>query len=345
MSAFQPPTLRQRAAAASDLAREHVLESETLGHLHPKVVETMQDMSLPQLLKHGSVSTIREFVDVCGILSEGDLSAGWCNFVWGINNYLVGLYPSATQEKVWQNPKTLISGSLSPLGNTDTVSSDGALISGRWSFNAGCDYAEWLLLGFSDSGGDSYLALVHSSEYETEDGSRMLGLRGAGLKDVLCNAIQIPTERLMPASMTLVPYGALLILLIVGPVIGGAQAAVSEFRKELSGSSDRSLLLNLAEASAEIDTARTLVLFDADILDVNPAPNPFITARILRDTAFAARLCNRATRRLVAASGSSNSHEKSDIHRIFRNVTAACGHSRLHWESQSLPYAHMLIGG
>ena len=76
MSAFQPPTLRQRAAAASDLAREHVLQSETLGHLHPKVVETMQDMSLPQLLKHGSVSTIREFVDVCGILSEGDLSAG-----------------------------------------------------------------------------------------------------------------------------------------------------------------------------------------------------------------------------------------------------------------------------
>ena len=183
MSAFQPPTLRQRAAAASDLAREHVLESETLGHLHPKVVETMQDMSLPQLLKHGSVSTIREFVDVCGILSEGDMSAGWCNFVWGINNYLVGLYPSATQEKVWQNPKTLISGSLSPLGNTDTVSSDGALISGRWSFNAGCDYAEWLLLGFSDSGGDSYLALVHSSEYETEDGSRMLGLRGAGPAD------------------------------------------------------------------------------------------------------------------------------------------------------------------
>ena len=344
MSEFQPPTLRQRASAVSDLAREHARESQTLGHLHPEVVEALQEMSLPQLLKHGSLTTIRDFVDVCGILAEGDMSAGWCNFVWGINNYLLGLYPRTIQNKVWENPKTLISGSLGPFGETDVVSSDGALVSGRWSFNAACDYADWLLLGFSDSGGDSYLALMHSSECEIEDGSRISGLRGAGLKDITCKSVHIPVDRLMPASATLIPYGALLVLVIVGPVIGGSQAAVGEFRKELSGSSDQSLLLQLAEASAEIDTARTLVLVDADILDINPAPNSFITARILRDTAYAARLCNRATQRLVEASGSSNLHENSDIQRILRDVTAACGHSRLRWEGQSLPYARMLVG-
>ncbi len=344
MSEFHPPTLRQRAAAVSDLAREYALESETLGHLHPEVVKTMQDMSLPQLLKHGSISTIREFLDVCGILSEGDMSSGWCNFVWGINNYLLGLYPNSTQEEVWQNPKTLISGSLGPLGKTDLVSSDGAVISGRWPSIAGCDYAEWLLLGFSAKGEDSYLALVHNSEFQIEDRSRTLGLRASGSRDVFCNAVQIPNERLMPASMTLVPYGALLILAIVGPVIGGAQAAVSGFRKKLSGSSSQALLLNLVEASAEIDAARTIALNDADILDVNPSPNPFITARILRDTAFAARLCSRATRRLFSASGSSELHEDTAIHRVFMDVAAACEHSRLQWENQSLPYAHMLIG-
>ena len=68
-------------------------------------------------------------------------------------------------------------------------------------------------------------------------------------------------------------------------------------------SAEQALLLRLAEASAEVDTARTVALVAADILDVNPAPNPFITARILRDSAFAARLCNNATKRLFEAAG------------------------------------------
>ncbi|MAI41021.1 MAG: hypothetical protein ACJ0Q6_06955 [Candidatus Azotimanducaceae bacterium] len=344
MSEFQPPTLRQRAAAVSDLASDCALGSEKLGYLDPDIVQAMQDMNLPQLLKHGSMSTIKEFVDVCGILAEGDMSTGWCNFLWGIHNYLVGLYPDAIHEKVWQNPKTLISGSLGPFGETDRVSTDGAVITGRWPSVAGCDHADWLLLGLREKDGESYLALVHSSDLELRDTSHALGLRGAGSKDAICSSLHIPADRLMPASMTLVPYGALLILVIVGPLIGGAQAAVGEFRKKLSSSADQSLLLQLAEASAEVDTARTLVLVDADILDVNPAPNPFITARILRDTVFAARLCNQATGRLFRASGSSELHTGSTFQRIFRDVTAACGHSRLQWEGQSLPYAHMLVG-
>ena len=107
MSEFQPPTLRQRAGAVADLAQEHAAETERLRQLHPEVVQAMQDMSLPQLLKQGSISTIREFIDVCGILAEGDMSTGWCNFVWGVHNFLAGLYPEEVQEKVWQNPKTL----------------------------------------------------------------------------------------------------------------------------------------------------------------------------------------------------------------------------------------------
>ncbi len=344
MSEFQPPTLRQRAGAVADLAREHAAETEQLRQLHPEVLQAMQDMSLPQLLKQGSISTIREFIDVCGILSEGDMSTGWCNFVWGIHNFLAGLYPEEVQEKIWQNPKALISASLGPVGHTESVTDEGAIVSGRWRFNSGCDHADWLLLGISQEGGEPYLGLLHKSEYEVDDTWQVLGLKGTGSKDAVCKEVNVPPERLLPASMSLVPHGALLVLVIVGPIIGGAQSAVNEFARKIGSSAEQALLLRLAEASAEVDTARTVALVAADILDVNPAPNPFITARILRDSAFAARLCNNATKRLFEAAGGTELHESRRLQRIFRDVTAGCAHARLQWEGQVLPYAHMLVG-
>ena len=344
MSEFQPPTLRQRAGAVADLAREQAVETEVLRQLHPEVVQAMQDMNLPQLLKPGSISTIREFIDVCGILAEGDMSAGWCNFVWGVHNFLVGLYPAEVQEKVWENPKALISASLGPVGHTEAVTDDGAIVSGRWRFNSGCDHADWLLLGISQEDGEPYLGLVHKSEYEIDDTWQVLGLRGTGSKDAVCDKVHLPVERLIPASMSLVPHGALLVLVIAGPIIGGAQAAVNEFARKIGPSAEQALLLRLAEASAEVDTARTVALVAGDILDINPAPNPFITARILRDAAFTARLCNNATRRLFEAAGGTELHESRTLQRIFRDVTAGCAHARLQWEGQVLPYAHMLVG-
>jgi alkylation response protein AidB-like acyl-CoA dehydrogenase len=343
LSEFQPPTLRQRAGAVADLAREHAAQTEKLRQLHPEVLRAMQDMGLPQLIKHGSMCSIREFVDVCGILGEGCMSTGWCNFVWGVHNYLVGLFPQETQDEVWSNPKTLISASLGPVGQTDGVTEDGAVISGRWRFNSGCDHADWLLLGVSQPEGEPYLALVHKSEYQIDDTWQVLGLRGTGSKDAIVDNVRIPPERLMPASMTLYPYGALLVLVIVGPVIGGAQAAVNEFSRKIGPDAEQGLLLRLAESSAEVDAARTVALAAADILDINPAPAAFMTTRILRDTAFAARLCNQATRRLFEAAGGSELHDSRPLQRIFRDMTAACAHARLQWEGQVLPYANMLV--
>jgi len=343
MSEFQPPSLRQRTGAVADLAREHAVETETLGQVHPEVLRAMQDMGLPQLIKHGSLCTIREFIDVCGILGEGCMATGWCNFVWGVHNYLVGLFPQEAQDAVWSNPKTLVSGSLGPVGSTDSVTDDGAVISGRWRFNSGCDHADWFLLGVSQEEGEPYLALVHKSEVQIDDTWQVLGLRGTGSKDAIVDNVRIPPERLIPASTTLFPYGALLVLVIVGPVIGGAQAAVNEFSKKMDPGAQHGLLLRLAEASAEVDAARTVVLAAADILDINPAPAAFMTTRILRDAAFAARLCNQATRRLFEAAGASELHDSRPLQRIFRDVTAGCAHARLQWEGQVLPYANMLV--
>ncbi|MDA0791202.1 MAG: acyl-CoA dehydrogenase family protein [Proteobacteria bacterium] len=344
MTEFQPPTLRVRAGAVSDFARDYAAETEKLGHVHPAVLDAMQEAGLPQLLKPGSAYTIKEFVDVCGILAEGCMSSGWCNFVWGMHSYLMSAYPAEVQETVWEDPKALISASLAPAGHTPGIDRDGAVVTGRWRFNSGADHAQWLLLGVSQDEGEPHLGLFHRSEFELDDTWQVMGLRGTGSKDAVMDGQHIPAERLMPFSQVLTPYGAMLILVIVGPVIGGAQAAVNEYAKQLSTSHGQSAMIRLSEASAEVDAARLVALSAADLLDLNPSPNGFITARIIRDTAYAARLCNQATRRVFEAAGGSALHESRPIQRIFRDVTAGCAHAKLQWDGNALPYASMLVG-
>jgi alkylation response protein AidB-like acyl-CoA dehydrogenase len=342
MSEFELQSVRVRAGQVADFARNHAADTERLGYVHPDVVSAMQAAGLPQLIKPGSDYTIKEFVDVCGILAEGCMSAGWCNFVWGMHNYLIGLYPPEVQQAVWRNPRTLVSASLGPAGHAGVIDETGALVTGRWRFNSGCDHADWLLLGVSQEAGEPHLALVHKSEYQIDDTWQVMGLRGTGSKDAVCAQLQVPPERLLPFSECMVPFGALLILVIVGPVIGGAQAAVNEYRHQLSEEAGQMALLRLSEASVEVDTARTIALAAADILDVNPAPDHFLTARILRDTAFAARLCNQATRRVFEVAGGGALHDSHPLQRIFRDVTAGCAHARLRWENNALPYAQIL---
>lgn len=338
------PTLRQRAGVVATLARNRAAATERLGHLHPEVLAALQGAGLPQMLKHGSRNTIREFVDVCGVLAEGCMSTGWCNFVWGMHNYVVGRYPEAVQEAVWREAKTLVSASLGPAGHAESIGPDGAIVSGRWAFNSGCDHADWLLLGIAQPNGEPHLGLLHKSEYEIDDTWQVLGLRGTGSKDAVCDNVPVPAERLLPFSRIIRPYGALLILVIVGPVIGGAQAAVREFARKIGAAARDGWLLRLGEASAEVDAARTVILAAAAELDANPTPDDFVTARIMRDTAFAARLCNRATQRLYEAAGGAELHESRALQRIFRDVTAGCAHARLQWEDQVLPYARALAG-
>ena len=348
-------SILERAKKVSTCANSFVKENESLGRLHDDVVKAMQQSELPQMLKPGSNYSIKEFIEVCGILGEGCMSAGWCNFVWGMHNYLIGLYPKKIQSEVWSNPKTLVSASLNPQGTCDLdENTTSAKIDGHWTFNSGCDHADWLLLGCKKEEGEPVLALLHKSEYLIdEDSWDVLGLKGTGSKDAKVDQISIPTDRILPFSQVINPLAALLTLVIVGPVIGGAQSSVNTFASTLKKKQTQiekdpflnieSLYLKLAEASAEVDAARSIVVAAADLLDTNPTPDKRTTSKISRDTAFAAKLCNAATRRLFESSGGSALHQKNTMQRIFRDVSAGCNHAQLSWERLAAAHGRQLL--
>ena len=343
------------ARIVSEAAKGFAIETETKGQLQPEIVQLMQDKKLPQMLKRKSGHSIRDFVEVCSILAEGCMSTGWCNFVWGMHNYLIGLYPKTLQNQVWENEEVLVSASLNPTGTCQAdTKTNNVIVSGHWSFNSGCDHAEWLLLGCKQEKGEPALALLHKSEYRVLENSwNVMGLKGTGSKDVVVDNVVVPCNRLLPFSIAIIPLKALLTLVIVGPVLGGAQSAVTRFTELLVAKKETlekdpfsnmdSLISKLSEASAEVDSARAITLNAAEILDKNPKPDKKIDLKIHRDTAFAAKLCNSATRRLFESSGGNALHQHNEMERIFRDVSAGCNHAQLSWDRLAMPYGKLLV--
>ena len=317
--------------------------------MHPTVVAALRDAGFADVLKAHRPGDIRRFMETCGLLAEGCVSTGWCAFVWGMHNFLIERYPDAVQAAVWSTPNpSFVSASLGPVGRAERLDGSGACVSGRWQFASGSDHADWFLLGFQPEVGEPRLGLFHHDEVAIDDTWYVIGLRGTGSKDVVCDRATIPAERVLPFSEVITPYQALLILVIVGPVIGGAQAAVDHYRDHIGADVARrgeshpevsAAMLRYAEAAAEVDAARSLVLDDADILDVEPIPDAATAARIVRNTAFAAVLCNRAVRRIFEAVGGSALRDTHPLQRLYRDVTAGCAHARLRWEPQALWFA------
>ena len=80
-------------ASVKTLAERYAQETESLGKLHPKVVRAVCDKKFPELIKPHNSGNLRQFIDTCSVIAEGCMSTGWCNFVWGMHNYLIALYP------------------------------------------------------------------------------------------------------------------------------------------------------------------------------------------------------------------------------------------------------------
>ena len=334
-----------QANEVAGLAQSHAAATEALRQLHPEVLNALQAAGLPRSIHpdgpRSPYGSIENFVKVCITLAEGCMSTGWCNFVWGMHNYLVALYPEAAQQSVWgEAPSTLVSASLHPAGTLDMKYGHGEL-SGYWRFNSGCDHADWLLLGAMVQDAEPVLAMVPKTDIEIVDTWQVLGLSGTGSKDARCENLRIPQEYMLPASQCLGPYTGLLVLVIAGPIVGGARAAVHWLHDAIEqGLRTGDLSLSrLAEASAKLEAATQLLLADARHLDTNPTPGPQQTLEILRNSSYVAKACNETTHLIFNAAGGTELHDSKPLQRIFRDVTAGCAHGAMRWDQRALDWA------
>ena len=368
--------LLQRAAALVPVLKERAAQAEQLRQIPP---ESVRDLIASGLIRIGNPERfgghgleVDTAFAVAWELGRGCGATAWCYALWTEHNWWLGHFPQRCQEEYFATgADTLFSSGLNPLNGKAQRVSGGFRVSGRWSFSSGCDAATWVMVACGPGRDDMVWLLLPRSDCEIVDTWFAAGLRGSGSKDVVVRDVFVPEHRAIDPNQAGerertgwelhkrlsygVPLRALSGWALAAPVIGMAQGVIDEFTARAGrgtgpGRSADSvpLQLRLAEASAEVDAARTL--HRAAIRDILDKAGqwgrfaPIDRARYLRDKAFIVKLCVQAVNRLFEASGARAIMDGEPIQRLHRDVHAASHHVGLGWDVPAEQFGRQALG-
>ena len=181
-------------------------------------------------------------------LAKIDSSVGWNAMTSSNGSLFAPFLPQSTYETIYENgPDVIFAGASQPTGSVEEAGAGGRLVSGRWPFASGCQYADWIA-GFcvSISDGKPLLseagrpqiqaAWLPAQEWQIEDTWHAAGLRGTGSHHVVLKNKLVPVSNFSDlergAPFLSGPlYAALpqfLPLLHAASALGMAEAVVSD---------------------------------------------------------------------------------------------------------------------
>ena len=134
------PALIERAERAN---RERRIPAETMAAIRASgMLRVLQPRRFG-----GMGGDYPAFASAIHELAQGCASTAWVYGVLGEHQWVLSMFPEATQVEVWgANPEAVASSSFAPAGTARQVDG-GHEISGRWSFSSGCDFAQWAIVG------------------------------------------------------------------------------------------------------------------------------------------------------------------------------------------------------
>ena len=369
--------LLHRASELVPVLKARAARTEQLRQIPP---ESVRDLLASGLIRIGNPERygghgveVDAAFDVAWELGRGCGSTAWCYALWTAHNWWIGHFPARVQEEFFAGgPDTLFSSGLNPAGGKAEPVGGGVRVSGRWSFSSGCDAAGWVMVAVSAPGPTGLMwLLIPRSDYEIVDTWFASGLRGSGSKDIAVNDAFVPAHRTLEPDRAgdgewtgwefhkrlsyRLPLRCLAGWDLVAPIIGMAQGALDEFTSCLLGTSGPGrtadsvpLQMRLAEASAEVDAARSFHRHDVrEMLDKAARGEEFTPldrARYRRDKAFVARLCVQAVNRLFEASGARAVLESASIQRFHRDAHGASHHAALGWDAGAEQFGRQALG-
>ena len=326
------------------------------------------------------------FAEVVSRIARGDGSTGWVFSVCAVHQWLIGLFPQEAQAEVWgANSDAFAAGSYAPSGKAVPVEG-GYRMSGSWSFASGCDTSDWLLLGAvfpppagGDQGPSAGFFLVPSKDYRIDpDTWHVAGLAGTGSRTVHLDDVFVPAHRVLSfaagtsgaAPGTLVntdplyriPFMACVPSCLVAPALGMAEGALDLYleststratRGAVAGGNNRmaefaTVQMRVAEASANIDAARTVLMRDLSETQAMVEANRPITVEVRlrnrRTHAFAVKLLVQAVDALFYGSGGNALALERPLQRFWRDIHAAGVHISTNWDAVSTMYGQHALG-
>ncbi|MHC4432775.1 MAG: acyl-CoA dehydrogenase family protein [Planctomycetota bacterium] len=326
----------------------------------------------------GYQATPRLLLDVAAEIGRGCGSSAWLVTNMAAQAWVCGLLELETQEELWaDDPKTLIASSFPNPDATVTPVAGGIVVDGKWSFASGIDHADWNNLQVmvpQESGSPKMsFALVHKSEFEVVDDWYVSGLAATGSRSLLVNEVFIPERRMSwssymqggwspggdihQATVYRLPLWGVGNKLFSGPIVGLARGAVEVMEQHLQTqrnvgglriAEQPSVHLRIAEASAEVEAAWTLLRKDCDEAAalVNAGTMATLDDRVRwrRNDAFAAKLCISAVEGLFPLAGARGLATSNHFMRAWRDIHAALSQITMVWDINALNYGKVRFG-
>jgi 3-hydroxy-9,10-secoandrosta-1,3,5(10)-triene-9,17-dione monooxygenase len=363
----------RRAAALVPILKERALQTERLRRLPEETVRDLMASGLIRLGvpdRFGGIGLDYDLAyEVAAELGRACGAAAWCYSLWTVHAWMVGHFPEQAQADFFsRGPDVLCSSSFfaPPLVRTEPCTG-GMRVHGRWEFSSGCDAADWVMIGI---GAPGVVALVPRSDFEVIDTWFASGLCGSGSNDIVVNDAFIPVHRVLDINQAgvdnwtawelhqrptyRVPLRVLLAWDLVAPLIGIAQGAVDEFVRRAQARASGSqvpqsevIQLRLAEASAEVDAARTVMRHRVNwVLEKARSGEAFSElerASNQRDRAFVVRLCMQAVNRIFDVSGGHALFLSESLQRSHRDAQAVAHRAGLMLETVGPLYGRVAL--
>ncbi len=361
------PDIRARARYADEHRR---LPDETIEALR---ASGLFGIATPKKFG-GSELGFGALVDVSAALASACGSTGWVFGVLTGHNWMVALFPEEAQREVFADPRTLTATVFRLQGTTVREGSGYRLTGGEGRFCSGIDYSDWVIVGnavqLPDGTSEDRFLLVPRSDVEVVDDWHTVGMRGTGSRTIRIENAFIPEYRTIrssdavggttpgarlhgPKSIYSVPFPIAQPFSLVGTPLGIMAGAVEAFtqslKRKVSGYAseqigEQGLIFDkLAEAAADCDAARGLIMADCALVDAFGDFTRVDRTRIQRDFAYAARTCRKVVTSLFEVSGGSGIYNTSVDQRFWRDGSSATAHTAFNWTSASAEFARAVL--
>jgi resorcinol 4-hydroxylase (FADH2) len=370
------PAIRARALATE---RERRIPADTVNELRQAGL-----YKLVQPAAYGGYEyDFFVLADLIMDIGRACASTAWSCGLFSGHQWMVGLFPPEAQHDVWgKDPGAVLCGSYAPVTEA-AADTGGYRLNGRWSFASGCDSADWSFCAArlpAREGRPSEPAffLVPAKDFVIDDTWDVIGLAGTGSKTLVLKDVFVPEHRKIlfteaasgktpggrhsPNRLYSVPIYCHISACLAATAIGAAAGAIDDFiastservtRGSVTGGANRmasfpTVQIRVAEATASVDAARTILLRDlaAITAEVQQHGEGSTRQRIANrlGQSFAVNLAVRSVDILNAAVGGNGLVVTNPIQRAWRDVNAVARHVSLNWDSVGAMVGQMALG-
>lgn len=373
--------LTEAAMAARPTDEELIARAHSIGHIiaanaaegeqnrraADESIRAIQEQGLFKLAvpqRYGGYqASMKTMLDVSSAIAEYDGGTSWAMTLITACAWTASLYPTHVQDEIWgENPDARISGVFAPTG-TATPVEGGYSVTGRWYYNSGSWFSDWVMVAFPNPDatsryGSMSFALIPRGDIEIEDTWFTAGMRASASNCIVAEEVFVPAHRVMSANeanlghilneradeepLYRAAFQPLLILIIIGPQLGMGRAAMKYVVEksttrgipgtDIARQADwPAFQQRIAKAALKLSTAELHAYAAAEEIDRDAELGvyPPIEDRI-RTTAWAAYVAENvreAIDLLLTAHGAGSFAEASPLQRIWRDANTAGRHA------------------